>query len=537
MAAPARHRQGDAALNLPLPPARATLRRDLIAAFAKAILSGILLALSFPRYGYPVLGWVALAPLIVSLFEVRPGPVEFQRRRTFLLGFAAGLGYFGGTVYWTGTVVSQFGGLSWPIGMVVGALLVAYLALFPALFSMCLGWLGARYGSRAVLLAPAVWVTSELGRTYFWSGFPWLLLGYSQATVLPIAQFASVVGVFGMSALVALVSTAFAYVVISRSRASAITVVVTAAALSAVSVWGTRRLENNGLLQQGRPVRVALIQGNIPQEQKWDDAHAGEILNAYLTLTREAAAKGAQLVIWPESSTPFPFLDDKVGGERIRTLVRETGIELLLGSDQVDHRTKAYYNAAFLVRKDGTVAGVYQKMHLVPFGEFVPLQQLLFFVGPLVEQVGGFTAGRDMVMLPTSHGPISTAICYEIVFPRLVGESVWRGSQLLTTITNDGWYGHSSAPYQHFLQASMRAIEQGRYLARAANTGITGFVDPYGRVVQKTEIFERAILVDDVRLLDGRTIYGKIGDLFAYILAALTFVALLFAPRQRSGVS
>ena len=140
-------------------------------------------------------------------------------------------------------------------------------------------------------------------------------------------------------------------------------------------------------------MRVALIQGNIPQEQKWDDAYAGAILNTYLSLTREAAAKGAQLVIWPESSTPFPFLDDKAGGERIRALVRETGIELLLGSDQVDHRTKSHYNAAFLVRKDGTVAGVYQKMHLVPFGEFVPLQQLLFFVGPLVEQVGGFTRG------------------------------------------------------------------------------------------------------------------------------------------------
>ena len=345
--------------------------------------------------------------------------------------------------------------------------------------------------------------------------------------MLPIAQFASVVGVFGMSALVALVSTALAYVVISRSRGSIITVGVTAAALVGVTIWGNRRLENDALVGQGRQVRVALIQGNIPQDQKWDDAQADNILNTYLTLTREAAAKGAQLVIWPESSTPFPFLDDKAGGERIRALVRETGIELLLGSDQVDHQTKSYYNAAFLVRKDGTVAGVYQKMHLVPFGEFVPLQQLLFFVGPLVEQVGSFSPGRDMVMLPTSHGPISTAICYEIVFPRLVGESVARGSQLLTTITNDGWYGHSSAPYQHFLQASMRAIEQGRYLARAANTGITGFVDPYGRVLQKTEIFERAILVGDVRMLEGRTIYGRIGDLFAYICAALTLVALL----------
>jgi apolipoprotein N-acyltransferase len=508
MAAPARTRPGDTALILPL-------------------ISGILLAVSFPRYGHPIFAWVALAPLIVPLFQRHHGVPAFRRARAFMPGFVAGLGYFGGTVYWTGTVVTQFGGLPAALGVVVAALLVAYLSLFPGLFTLSLGWLGAKYGRRAILLAPAVWVTTELARTYFWSGFPWLLLGYSQTTVLPIAQFASVVGVFGMSALVAMVSTALAYVIVSRSSGSILTVGVTAAALIGVTMWGNRRLERSELTGAGRQVRVALVQGNIPQEEKWDDAHAGAILNTYLTLTREAAAKGAQLVIWPESSTPFPFLDDRAGGERIRAVVRETGIELLLGSDQVDHQTKSYYNAAFLVRKDGTVAGVYQKMHLVPFGEFVPLQQLLFFVGPLVEQAGSFSPGRDMVMLPTIHGPISTAICYEIVFPRLVGQSVTRGSQLLTTITNDAWYGHSSAPYQHFLQASMRAIEQGRYLARAANTGITGFVDPYGRVLQQSEIFERAILVGDVRMLDVQTIYGRIGDLFAYICAALTLVALL----------
>jgi len=476
--------------------------------------------------------WVALAPLIVPLFEIHRGWPAFRRGRAFLIGFVGGLVYFSGTVYWTGTVVSQFGGLSWPVGIVVAALLVAYLSLFPALFTLCLGWLGSIFGHRAILLAPAIWVTTELGRTYFWSGFPWLLLGYSQTTVLPVAQFASVVGVFGMSALVAAVGAALAFFAVSRSPVSIAALFAVALTLLAITMWGSKRLEHNALVQQGRAVRVALIQGNIPQEQKWDEAHAEGILNTYLAMTREAAAGGAQLVIWPESATPFPFLDDKVRGEKIRTLVRETGIELLLGSDQIDPKTKAYFNAAFLVRQDGTVAAVYQKMHLVPFGEFVPLKQLLFFVGPLVEQVGGFTPGPEMVILPTSHGPISTAICYEIVFPRLVGESVWRGSQLLTTITNDAWYGHSSAPFQHFLQAQMRAIEQGRYLARAANTGISGVVDPYGRVLQSSEIFERRIVAGEVRMLESRTIYGRIGDLFAYICAAVTLAALIFAPRQ-----
>jgi apolipoprotein N-acyltransferase len=472
--------------------------------------------------------WIALAPLIVPLFEVHRSWPAFRRGRAFLLGFVAGVGYFGGTVYWTGAVVTQFGGLSWPVGVVVAAALVAYLSLFPALFTLCLGWLGAKFGARAIMLAPAIWVTTELGRTYFWSGFPWLLLGYSQTTVLPIAQFASVVGVFGLSAVVAAVSAALAYFVISRSPGSIASLGVVAVVLVAIAAWGYRRLGNDVLVDQGRSVRVALVQGNIPQDEKWDAAHAERILTTYLTMTREAAGEGAQLVIWPESATPFPFMDDRAGGERIRAVVRETGVELLLGSDQID-ANRSYYNAAFLVRTDGSVAGIYQKMHLVPFGEFVPLQQLLFFVGPLVEQVGGFTAGGEMVTLPTAYGPISTAICYEIVFPRLVRESVLRGSQLLTTITNDAWYGRSSAPFQHFLQAQMRAIEQGRYLARAANTGISGIVDPYGRVIQRSEIFQREILVGDVRLLETRTIYGRIGDLFAYLCAVLTLAALVSA--------
>jgi apolipoprotein N-acyltransferase len=172
-------------------------------------------------------------------------------------------------------------------------------------------------------------------------------------------------------------------------------------------------------------------------------------------------------------------------------------------------------------------------MHLVPFGEFVPLKSLLFFVGPLVEQVGGFEPGESMVMLPTSYGPISTAICYEIVYPALVRDSVLKGSRLLTTITNDAWYGYSSAPYQHFLQASMRAIEQGRYLARAANTGISGIVDPYGRVIAQSGIFERTVLVGDVRMMDARTVYGTIGDACAYACALVTLAALALAYRTR----
>ena len=474
-------------------------------------------------------------PLLVVLFERPRNWPSFQPQRAFALGVITGAGYFGGTVYWTGTTIRTFGGLSWPVAVLAAALLIAYLALFPGLFALALAWLNSRFGPRSVMLAPAIWVTTELGRTYFWSGFPWLLLGISQTTVLPVAQSASVVGVFGVSALVALVSAAIAYFVISRSRESIATLAVVVMFLGAVVLWGSNRIAKGALTQQGSPVRVALIQGNIPQDQKWDAARANQIFETYLELTRDAARQGAQLVIWPESATPFYFEEDRAAGERIRQLVRETGIELLFGTDEMEHSTPpAYFNSAFLLRRDGTTAAVYRKMHLVPFGEFVPLKSLLFFVGPLVESAGDFTPGRGMVMLPTSAGPISTAICYEIVYPGLVRSAVLGGSQLLTTITNDAWYGFSSAPYQHFVQASMRSIEEGRYLARAANTGISGFIDPYGRVLQQSRIFERTVVLGEVRMVGERTIYGKIGDLCAYACLALTLMALAGATLVRT---
>ena len=397
-------------------------------------------------------------------------------------------------------------GLSWPVGVIVAALLVSYLALFPGLFALCLGWLAAhdsdpvRCSSRRRSGSPP-----SSARTYFWSGFPWVLLGYSQTTVLPIAQIASIVGVFGVSALVAAVGAALAYFVLSRSTGS-----IADAGWNRRCCAGHRALGESSaclttcFVDQGRPVRVALIQGNIPQDQKWDDAQAGNILNTYLSMTREAARQGAQLVIWPESSTPFPFQDDR-SGRRADQIGRAGNRHRAPAGERSNRSLEQVVLQRGVPRPEGRKRrGVYQKMHLVPFGEFVPLQRLLFFVGPLVEAAGAFTPGAQMVMLPTSHGPISTAICYEIVFPGLVRESIVKGSQLLTTITNDAWYGHSSAPYQHFVQASMRAIEQGRYLARAANTGISGIVDPYGRVVQQSEIFERTVMVGDVRMLRGR---------------------------------
>lgn len=449
------------------------------------------------------------------------------------LGLVAGTVYFAGTLYWIVDVLVSFGGLSRPVAVGVNALLVLFLALFPALAILAIGVLALRFGRVALLAAPAVWVSSELARTYFLGGFPWVLLGYSQATTLPVIQLASLVGVYGVSGLVSLVSALLVYAVVVSGRARWTALVVAAALPLAVAAWGALRLQRSELLSAGEPLRVGLIQGNVAQSEKWDPLQRSRILQNYLAMSRDAARRGATLIVWPESATPFFFGEDPAGTAAIRQLARETGTYLLFGSNQAE-RTPSFriYNAAFLVRPDGSTADVYRKIHLVPFGEYVPFSNLLFFASPLVESVASFSAGEDAVALPVGNRLVSTAICYEVVYPNLIRRFVQAGSELLTTITNDAWYGTSSAPLQHFEQASVRAVEQGRYLVRAANTGISGVVDPYGRVVQRSGIFTPATIVADVRFLDGRTVYGATGDLFAYASVLATAALLVMAVRR-----
>ncbi len=500
----------------------------------------MLLALSFPKFGHPACGWIALAPLVIASVRASRRGV----RRAFLLGLLTGAVYFAGTLYWLVETMTTFGGLANAAAVFAAGVLVAYLALFPAAFAMILARLHRAMGLRALVLTPAIWVTTELGRQYVWDGFPWALLGYSQVTTLPVAQVASLVGVYGLSALLALTSTAAAYLILDRGRERWVFAGSVAVLIAASVAWGNARLAASSLRARGEPVRVAVVQGNVPQAEKWDPARRDAISDRYIMMTRQALAEGATFVLWPESSTPFYFERDLVRGGEIRRLATQSKATLLIGSDQVEpiktaaatDRVKTRnYNAAFLVQPDGRVGAIYRKMHLVPFGEYVPLQSLLFFAGPIIGAVADFapfSAGTDPVLLPVGSHKASTAICYEVIYPNLIRRFVVDGSELLTTITNDAWYGRSSAAYQHWDQASMRAIEQGRYLARAANTGISGFVDPYGRIMAKTELFEPAVLIEDVRFLTDRTVYNRIGDLAAWLSLAVTVAALL-ASRKR----
>lgn len=515
--------------------------------FALALLSGALLALSFPRFGHPAFAWIALVPLLIALSgygrrrlpgEPPPPTGRDEGLRAFTLGLATGLVYFVGTIYWTGTVLRTFGGLAMPLAVLAMLLLALYLALYPALTAVVLARLMNRAGRRALLLTPAVWVATEYARGYLFGGFPWVPLGNSQVTVLPVAQLASVLGVYGLSALVAFVSASLAYAVLARGRDRIVALAVAAVVLAGVGGWGAQRIAEGALTREGTPLRIGLIQGNIAQEDKWNPREARRIFTSYIAMTRDAVRRGAEFVIWPESSTPFMFEEDQIGAAALRDLAREVRVPILFGSDQVERRggTIRLFNAAFLVTPEGQTGAVYRKIHLVPFGEYIPFKEWLYFVSPLVERLADFAPGTSMVMLPVGSHAVNTAICYEVVYPSLIRQAVLGGSQLLTTITNDAWYGHSSAPYQHFELASMRAIEQGRYLARAANTGISGIVDPYGRIVERSAIFEQVGLVGEARVLTGRTIYAAIGDVVAYAAIVVTLAALILLRRERRNI-
>ena len=485
---------------------------------------------------------MALTPLIFVVVRARTArDAPLTALRAFRLGLLTGAVYFSATLYWLVETMTTFGGLSSAVAVLAAALLVAYLSLFPAIFAVAVARLARVFGPVAALAAAPVWVASELGRQYVWDGFPWALLGYSQISWLSIAQLASVVGVYGLSLLLALTAATVAFLLVETGTRRWAIAAAVAAAVVVCAAWGQWRLGRSDLLTRGQPVRVAVLQANIAQQDKWNPSLADAITGRYIAMTRQALARGATFIMWPESATPFYFEQDLLRGAAIRRLASEGKATLLIGSDQIEpvraenRATPAErtYNAAFVVQPDGRTGAVYRKMHLVPFGEYVPAKRLLFFVGPIVEAASDFAAGTEPVLLPVGNHRASTAICYEVIYASLMREFVVRGSELLTTITNDAWYGTSSAPYQHWDQAAMRAIEGGRYLARAANTGISGFVDPYGRVLQKSSLFTQAMLVADLRFLTDRTIYSRIGDAVAWLSLALAAAALLASARVR----
>jgi apolipoprotein N-acyltransferase len=493
----------------------------------------VLLALSFPKYGHGAVAWVALVPLLLALDRAR------STSHGFRLGYLTGAVSSLGIVYWTAQVVVQYGGVGRPLAIAVMVLLCLALALFPSLF----GWTVARWrralGPAALLLAPVAWVGTEILRGHTLFSFSWCLLGYSQHANLPMIQVSRFAAVYGVSFVVAAVSAALAYMAAERRpRARRAAGLAAAALLGAVWADGARQLRTPSV--EAARLRVGLVQASILQDEKWDPDKAWDNIRRHYELTRRAAAGGARLVVWPESALPFYLDRSPAVAEDLRGLVRSLGIHLLLGNDDREEGpglTDRIWVGAKMLDPGGALTLRYHKMRLVPFGEYVPVQSVLTlggrFQARVVQQVGEFTPGTEAVVAPVDGHRLGAFICYEAIFPDLVRRFAAGGADLLVNITNDAWYGWSSAPYQHLAMATFRAVENGKYLVRAANTGFSAVVDPRGRVLERTPLFAPAVVVRDVPVVPGRTFYGRHGDLFAWgcLGGAVALTAATFRRR------
>jgi apolipoprotein N-acyltransferase len=484
---------------------------------ALALLSGALLFLSFPKFGHGSVAWIALTPLLLAIAR-RP---EHGARLAYLSGVISSIGL----LYWTALVVVEYGGLSQPVAFVAMILLCLAFALFHALFGWLLGRAVRAFGAEALLAAPVVWVATEILRRHTFFSFPWCLLGYSQHDALSVVQVASVAGVYGVSAVVMLASSALAYVVVAERRPRRL-LAGTATLLILAGVWGF------GMWRLGHPpaevgrVRVGLVQAAIAQSEKWDPTQASRNIHLHYALTRRAAREGARFVVWPESAVTFYYDWTPALAAELQALARDTGVSLLFGNDDRsdDPEGERIFVGAKLLDPSGALVYRYHKMQLVPFGEYVPLESLLGRLGVqrLVQAVGSFTPGATAVVGQAEGVRFGVTICYEAIFPDLVRRFCAGGAELLANITNDAWYGWTSAPYQHFASARLRAVENGRYLVRAANTGISAVIDPRGRILARTRLFERTALVCDVGAVRETTFYSRWGDVFAWTCLGLT---------------
>ena len=493
------------------------------------ILSAILLIVSFPGFNIWPLAWVAFIPLFFALENQKPF-------KAFLISYLAGFLFFLGTVYWLIHVTLP--------GMII---VVAYLALYFGLFGVVVSLISTPQCNytAAVIYAPAAWVTLEWLRSHALTGFGWNLLGYSQVSNLPMIQIADTTGVYGVSFLIMMLNAAiFVSVKNFKNKKDAISpLIISGVLILAVMTYGMFRLNN---VFTGDKINVAIVQGNIPQDEKWDRNFTEMILSRYESLTRDAAKDKPDLVIWPETSVPGFVEDEKNLYDRVKALAIEINTPLLVGAPRYERArgNESYYNSAFLFMKDGSIQRHYDKIHLVPFGEYLPLKNALSFVHNFARRpIGDFTSGKEYTVFRffirrsvkgkdfslnlSKKVAFSSLICFEDIFPELAAEFVKNGADFLVNITNDGWFGRSAAAYQHAQNSVFRAVENRVNVIRAANIGLSCFIDQKGRVTARVasngkDLFVDGFALHEIVLSKTRTVYNTYPDALVYLSAILT---------------
>jgi apolipoprotein N-acyltransferase len=503
--------------------------KNRIFRYGPAVISGLLLVLCFPTINLFLIAWIALVPFLISLYDKQP-------KEAFNAGMAAGIPYFFGTIYWIYHSINSYGGISFITSVLIVVLLCMYLSLYIGVFAFLFSVTIRNTKLPAVLIAPAFWVVLEFLRSYLFTGFPWSSIGYSQYQFLTIIQIADITGIYGVSFLVVAVNGALADVFLLKRRTRdmplfplSYTVIGYSLLLAGIIftiIYGQIRLRED---RPGKYIKVSVVQGNIEQDKKWEPAYQNDVIDIYKDLSLQASSSSPSLVVWPETAVPFFFGTDRALTREIEDLQSQMNAYLLFGSVLVKEKKNDRYllsNSAVLLDQAGKVIYTYDKIHMVPFGEYVPLRKILFFINKLVVGIGDYTPGNSYIKARTPLGDFATLICYEVVFPGLVRKFYAPGGDFIVNITNDAWFGRTTGPYQHFSMAVFRAVENRKPLIRAANTGISGFIDSSGRIISQSPLFERLVLTHAVKTDSTKSFYSKYGDLFTYIWIVFSLILL-----------
>ena len=498
-------------------------KKDSLSTYLLILLSAILIVLSFPKFSWSFLAWVAFVPFLKALEDKTP-------RQRFRLGYLTGILCCLGIFYWVTHSMRYYGGLNTITSFSILLLMVFYLALYFGAFA----WLWGLYppkGFFSLIWAPSVWVGLEFIRAHLLSGFPWELLGYSQYNHLSVIQAAELTGVYGISFLILLVNQTLYHLFgsdnpfrgWSRKWKGAL---FTLFLFMATIIFGFYSMSGQKQKDQQVPaLSVAVIQGNIDQSLKWDPAYQEETVKIYRDLSLEALPKTPELIIWPETAIPFYFLNENRFTPGLFQLAREGKTYLLFGSPAVGYRQgePQFFNRAYLLSPEGRI-NFYDKVHLVPFGEYVPLKRFLPFVGKVVQAIGDFSPGTGSYGLPHPKGKIGVLICFETIFPGLSRAYKQDGCRILVNITNDAWFGDTSAPYQHLSMLVFRAVENRVWIARAANTGFSAVIDSSGRIVKRVPLFQTGGIYANIPLRGEKTFYTRHGD-WIIVFCGLIFLA------------
>lgn len=490
--------------------------------FFLAIASGLALSFSFPNYNLPLLAWISVALLMLAALGART-------RDAALYGFINGALFYPLSLPWIATVMRQYGNnISWFAAAGILALMTLAGTLFPLVFAVIVSRVGKKSIPIACALAPFLWVVLEFARANLpIIGFPWNLLGYAASGNLAFVQLTSVTGIYGLSLLIAAFNASLAWTFASPSSRSRRITIGAAVLLIVIALVGPR------FVPHAQANHVAhLVQTNLPQEEtyppNWMQIHAADMAQLE-SLSIDAARKSPGLIVWPEVPAPFTLQDPQFTSiaQRIAHLGNEDfGQYFLVGVVDWKMGPDRHWlasNSAVLLNPSGQREFTYDKIHLVPFGEYVPLRKYLFFAHSLIDSIGDFTPGHEYSVGQLPGGRFSVFICYEAIFGSEIRRFAKNGAELLINISNDGWFGHSSAPTQHLMMARVRAVENHRWLLRCTNTGFTVDVDPYGRIVAQLPRFTRGQLDAPYDFRSDLTLYTRFGDWLAWLCVVVVF--------------